>query len=168
MRLEVFPSFITLIVWQPLINVSYMKKEDFKFSVDIPVRFSDMDALGHVNNATYISYFEEGRVHYLRNIFEIPKDDTSSLGIIVLDMHCNYRSPAYYGEVLRVFTRVTWLKNKSFEMTYLITDAIDGRKVADGSSVLVAYDYSGRKTTEIPPDFREKISSFEGISPISG
>ncbi len=37
-----------------------MNREDFKFSVDVPVRFSDMDALGHVNNASYISYFEEG------------------------------------------------------------------------------------------------------------
>jgi YbgC/YbaW family acyl-CoA thioester hydrolase len=145
-----------------------MKKEDFKFSVDVPVRFSDMDALGHVNNAAYISYFEEGRVHYLHNLLDLPRDDTSALGIIVLDMHCNYRSPAYYGEVLRVHTKVTWLKNKSLEMTYLITDIADGRKVADGSSVLVAYDYSARKTTEIPTEFREKISSFEGISPMKG
>ncbi len=145
-----------------------MKKEDFKFSVDVPVRFSDMDALGHVNNAAYISYFEEGRVHYLHNLFDFPKDDASALGIIVLDMHCNYRSPAYYGEVLRVHTRVTWLKNKSLEMTYLITDVADGRRVAEGSSVLVAYDYSARKTTEIPAEFREMISSFEGIPPIEG
>lgn len=141
-----------------------MKKEEFKFSVDVTVRFSDMDALGHVNNAAYISYFEEGRVYYLKNLFELPKEDTSALGIIVLDMHCRYRSPAYYGEVLKVHTKVTWLRNKSFEMAYMITDNATGRKVADGTSILVAYDYSTRQTAEIPKEFREKISAFEGIS----
>ena len=146
-----------------MFNLAGMKKEEFKFSVEVPVRFSDMDSLGHVNNAAYISYFEEGRVYYLRNLFELPKDDTSTLGIIVLDMHCNYRSPAFHGEVLRVYTKVSWLRNKSFEMAYLIVETKSGRTVADGSSVLVAYDYSTRTTREIPDEFREKISEFEGI-----
>jgi acyl-CoA thioester hydrolase len=148
-----------------MFNLAVMNKEEFKFSVDVPVRFSDMDSLGHVNNAAYISYFEEGRVHYLRNLFELPKEDTSTLGIIVLDMHCNYRSPAFHGEVLRVYTRVSWLRNKSFEMVYLIVDKHSGRTIADGSSVLVAYDYSTRKTKEIPVAFRETISAFEAIAP---
>ena len=142
-----------------------MKQDDFKFSIDVRVRFSDMDSLGHVNNAAYISYFEEGRVHYFRKLFDLPWEDTSSLGLIVLDMHCTYKSPAFYGEILRVYTKVNWLKNKSFEMSYLIIDTDTGRTVAEGSSVLVAYDYSTRTTMEIADNVRGKISEFEGIPP---
>ncbi len=142
-----------------------MKQSEFKFSVDVRVRFSDMDSLGHVNNAAYVSYFEEGRVHYFRKLFDLPRDDTSALGLIVLDMHCTYKSPAFYGEILRVYTKVNWLKNKSFEMAYLIIDTDTGRTVAEGSSILVAYDYSTRETMEIAANVREKISSFEGIPP---
>ena len=142
-----------------------MKQNDFKFSIDVRVRFSDMDSLGHVNNAAYISYFEEGRVHYFRKLFDLPREDTSTLGLIVLDMHCTYKSPAFYGEILRVYTKVNWLKNKSFEMSYLIIDTDTGRTVAEGSSVLVAYDYSTRTTMEIADNVRSKLSEFEGIPP---
>ncbi len=142
-----------------------MKQDDFKFSIDVRVRFSDMDSLGHVNNAAYISYFEEGRVHYFRKLFDLPWQDTSTLGLIVLDMHCTYKSPAFYGEILRVYTKVNWLKNKSFEMSYLIIDTDTRRTVAEGSSVLVAYDYSTRTTMEIADNVRAKISEFEGIPP---
>jgi acyl-CoA thioester hydrolase len=142
-----------------------MKQNDFKFSIDVRVRFSDMDSLGHVNNAAYISYFEEGRVHYFRKLFDLPWEDTSTLGLIVLDMHCTYKSPAFYGEILRVYTKVNWLKNKSFEMAYLIIDTDTDRTVAEGSSVLVAYDYSTRTTMEIADNVRAKISEFEGIPP---
>jgi acyl-CoA thioester hydrolase len=140
-----------------------MQPDDFKFSIDVRVRFSDMDSLGHVNNAAYISYFEEGRVHYFRKLFNLPMDDSSTLGLIVLDMHCTYKSPAFYGEILRVHTKVNWLKNKSFEMAYLVIDTETGRTVAEGSSVLVAYDYSTRSTMEIADRVREKIAAFEEI-----
>ncbi len=142
-----------------------MEETEFKFSVDVRARFSDMDSLGHVNNAAYITYFEEGRVHYFRKLFDLPMEDSSTLGLIVLDMHCAYRSPAFYGEILRVYTRVNWLKDKSFEMAYLIMETETGRTVAEGSSILVSYDYSTRTTIEIPDSFRKKVSAFEGIPP---
>ncbi len=140
-----------------------MAKDDFKFSVEIPVRFSDMDSLGHVNNAVYLSYFEEGRVHYFRKLFDLPSNDTSTLSMIVLEIHCTYKTPAYYGETLRVYTKVGWMKNKSFEMQYLITERVSGRTIAEGSSIQVSYDYSNQKTIEMPKEFRTKISAFEGI-----
>ncbi len=140
-----------------------MDENEFKFSIDVRVRFSDMDSLGHVNNAAYISYFEEGRVHYFRKLFDLPRENTSTLGFIVLDMHCNYKSPAFYGEILRVFTKVNWLRNKSFEMAYLVIDTETWRTVAEGSSVLVAYDYATRQTTKISEDVRDVISRFEEI-----
>lgn len=140
-----------------------MEKESFKFSVEVPVRFSDMDSLGHVNNAIYLSYFEEGRVHYFKKLFDLPNNDTSTLSMIVLEVHCTYKTPAFYGEILRVHTKVGWMKNKSFEMQYLITDVKSGRTVAEGSSIQVSYDYSNQKTIEMPEEFRKKVSAYERI-----
>jgi acyl-CoA thioesterase FadM len=42
-----------------------MEYDPFKLSIPIQVRFSDLDALGHVNNVTYFTYFEIARVKYL-------------------------------------------------------------------------------------------------------
>ncbi len=124
-----------------------------------------MDSLGHVNNAVYLSYFEEARVHYFRELFNLPLNDSARLGMIVLEIHCSYKTPAYYGETLRVYSRVSWMKNKSFEMRYLATEIESDRIVAEGSSILVAYDYSTKQTVVIPDNVRSKISAFENISP---
>lgn len=138
-----------------------MNRDEFRFCADVPVRYSDVDSRGHVNNAAYITYFEEGRAKYLSEILDLNEAD--SFGIIVLDVHCYYKSPSYYGETLKVYTKVTWMGDKSFEMAYLVIDSADGRNVAEGSGVLVGYDYSIHKTTSIPDSYREKISAFEGI-----
>ncbi len=122
-----------------------------------------MDSLGHVNNATYLSYFEEGRVHYFRDLFGIPVDDVTKFGMIVLEVKCTYKSPAFSGETLIVYTRVSKLKNKSFDMEYLISDLKTNRTVAEGTSVMVGYDYKERKSVELSNDFRKKISALEGI-----
>lgn len=148
-------------MFELLVNLSLMKKEEFRFSIGVPVRYSDVDSRGHVNNAAYITYFEEGRARYLTELLDLHEVD--SFGIIVLDVHCFYKSPAYYGETLKVFAKVTWLGDKSFEMAYLVTDTASGRKVAEGSGVLVGYDYSVRKTATIPDAYREKIAAYEGI-----
>ncbi|MCL5268758.1 MAG: acyl-CoA thioesterase [Bacteroidetes bacterium] len=141
-----------------------MKKEDFRFFIEFPVRFSDVDSLGHVNNAVYLSYFEEARVHYFRNLIKLQFDNKPSLSIIVLEIKCAYRSPAYFGETLRAYSKVSWMRSKSTEMQYLITDVETGRKVADGSSILVAYDYQAGQSITIPDDIRKAIIDFEGIN----
>lgn len=140
-----------------------MNKQDFKFSFDVPVRYADVDSRGHVNNAMYIRYFEEGRMHYLHDVVGFPFTESPDADIIVLNMHCDYISPTFLGEIMNVHTGISRLGNKSMEMLYLITDKTSGRTVAEGSSVLVAYDYSARKTMGIPDSFREKIARFEGI-----
>jgi acyl-CoA thioester hydrolase len=140
-----------------------MNEREFQFSIMATVRFSDLDSLGHVNNAVYLSYFEESRVQYFRRLLGLDDRDSTRLGIIVLEIRCTFKTPVYYGQTLKVFSRISWMKNKSMEMQYLATDVNDGRVVAEGSSILVAYDYSIRQTVEIPDATRLKIREFEKI-----
>lgn len=139
------------------------KKEDFKFSLDVPVRYADIDSRKHVNNVVYIRYFEEGRMHYLHEVLGISVEEIADTDIIILSVHCDYISPSFHGEIMKVHTRISRLGNKSMEMLYLITDKASRRTVAEGSTILVAYDYSTRTTRAIPDSFREKIAWFEGI-----
>jgi acyl-CoA thioester hydrolase len=141
-----------------------MKIEDFHFFTEFPVRFSDVDSLGHVNNAVYLSYFEEARVHYFNNLINLKFDNKPSLSIIVLEIKCAYRSPAYFGDTLRAYCRVSWMRTKSAEMQYLITDIKTGRKVADGSSILVAYYYQAGQSIAIPDDIRKAIADYDVIT----
>ena len=82
----------------------------FKFSTHIEVRFRDLDALGHVNNAVYLTYFEIARLHYWKKLFG--NDAFHRHSFVVVRAECNYRSPAYSGEVLYVFARASFLSTK--------------------------------------------------------
>ena len=132
-----------------------------RFSTQIEVRFRDLDALGHVNNAVYLTYFEIARLHYWKQLFG--SEAFKRYGFVVVRAECNYRSPAYAGELLQVFAKVAALKRSSFVFEYEILEATTGRMVADGSTVQACFDAKEERSTPIPDDLRHSILEFEGI-----
>ncbi|HEU0007058.1 MAG TPA: thioesterase family protein [Terriglobia bacterium] len=131
----------------------------FKFSTHIEVRFRDLDALGHVNNAVYLTYFEIARLHYWKKLFG--SEAFTRHSFVVVRAECNYRSPAHAGEVLQVFARVSELKRSSFIFEYEIVEAHTGRIVADGSTVQACFDPEVKRAKPIPHDLRDPILEFE-------
>ena len=133
----------------------------FKFSTHIEVRFRDLDALGHVNNAVYLTYFEIARLHYWKKLFG--SEAFTRHGFVVVRAECNYRSPAHAGEVLQVFAKVSELKRSSFIFEYEIIEAQTGRIVADGSTVQACFDLEVKRAKPIPHDLRDSILEFERV-----
>ncbi|MCI0421576.1 MAG: acyl-CoA thioesterase [Acidobacteria bacterium] len=133
----------------------------FKFSTNIEVRFRDLDALGHVNNAVYLTYFEIARLHYWKQLFGIEAFDRYSF--VVVRAECNYRSPAHSGEMLKVLAKVSELKNSSFIFEYQIVEVQTGRLVADGLTVQACFDPEEKKTRPIPHELRKRILDFEKV-----
>jgi acyl-CoA thioester hydrolase len=136
--------------------------EGFKIVADVQVRFSDTDALGHVNNAVYLSYLESGRVDYLRELLGAKKIE--DLGVIIARVEIDYKSPAFHHETLRVGCRVEEIGGSSIRMDYRIEDKATGRLVALAKSVLVAYDYAAARVVRVREEWREKMEAFDGIS----
>ena len=133
----------------------------FKLSVPIEVRFRDTDAMGHMNNAVFLTFLEVARAHYWKFLFGTK--DYKDVGFILARAEVDYRSPAYCGETLMVGIRTEKLGDSSFTMRYQIRERDHGRKIADAGTVLVMYDYAARKKTSIPKNIREAIQRFEGI-----
>jgi len=131
----------------------------FKFSTHIEVRFRDLDALGHVNNAVYLTYFEIARLHYWKKLFG--NDAFHRHSFVVVRAECNYRSPAHSGEVLHVFAKVSEMKRSSFIFEYEIVEAQTGRIVADGSTVQACFDPREKRAKPIQDDLRDSILKFE-------
>lgn len=139
--------------------------DDFRFHCEVEVRFRDLDAMGHVNNAVYFTYFEVARTHYMRALGHRPPDEISFADLypfIMLDVYCKYLAPAVLSQKLLVYLRTSRLGTKSYEFEYLITDLKDGRPIAVGNSTQVYYDYRQEKTLPIPDDFRNRIENLEG------
>jgi acyl-CoA thioester hydrolase len=134
---------------------------DFRFSVAVEVRFSDLDAMAHVNNAVYLTYFEMARNAYWLTL----RGGTSyrDLNFIVVRAECDYRSPSNFGEVLDVFVRTSEMKTSSFVIEYEIIEQKSKRVVARGRTVQTLYDYNELHAMPIPDDLRRAIMDFERI-----
>jgi acyl-CoA thioester hydrolase len=131
----------------------------FRFSITFDIRWRDLDALGHVNNAVYFTYLEEARVRYLREL-EMVSDNPVEVGIILAGSSCQFKSPLELGEQVTVRLRVRELRNSSFVIEYRI-EGDGGRLAATADSVQVCYDYEERHPVPIPDVWREIITAYE-------
>ncbi|RME25147.1 MAG: acyl-CoA thioesterase [Deltaproteobacteria bacterium] len=138
--------------------------EEFRVHCDIEVRFRDLDALGHVNNAVYLTYFEMARVRYMQRLGheELDGPPGKVFPFVLLDVYCRYHSPVVLGERVRVYIRCSRIGTSSFEFEYRMESLGDGRLVASGRSTQVHFDYSAGRAVPVPDWLREKVKSLEG------
>ncbi len=126
-------------------------------TLEIQVRYRDCDPLGHVNNAVYLTYFEMGRVEFWRAVVGATASRAEDWPFILAEATVTYRSPARFDERLRLTIGVESIGTKSWVFAYRIAGA-DGREVATGRTVQVAYDYAAAKTIPLPDDIRRKLA----------
>ena len=137
---------------------------DFHFYHPVEVRYGDLDPQGHVNNAKFLTYFEQARMAYWVKLGLFAKDQSfMELGIILADVHISYRAPIFYGQNIKVGVHVARLGGKSMTWKQNIVDADTGQELAHGEVIMVAYDYKEEKSMAIPQEWREKIVAFEGL-----
>lgn len=122
----------------------------------IEVRFSDCDMYAHVNNAVYVTYLEEARGTFWRQLRGAAFE---TFDFIIAEITCTYRSPATHGETIVVTTSVSAVGNKSFTLDYRLEDAATGRLVATARSAQVMYDHVAKATTPMPDDVRLQLES---------
>jgi len=142
---------------------------DFAHRHRVEVRLSDTDAMGHVNNARYLTYVEIARVAYYEQVtgHALPIGvHGAEEGMILAGIQMTYRSPAFYGETLTVETRVERIGRTSFGMVHRITAPESrygaARLIAVADSTLVSYDYQQECPIPVPGEWRARIAAFEG------
>jgi acyl-CoA thioester hydrolase len=132
--------------------------EGFRFVCPQDVTFRDLDVFGHVNNAVYLTYIENARIRYLRDVLGI--ESPEDLLVIVAKVHIDFLSRATLGETLDVGTRVSRIGTKSFDMDHEIHGP-EGRVVARARTTLVTFDYRGDSTMPVPDLWRDRIETYE-------
>jgi len=135
-------------------------KETFNFFYPITVRYRDLDAQGHVNNAVYLTYLESARIAYYQAVGFWHPGAFPQTGMVVAHNAIDYLAPIFFGQSIRVGFRTDAMGTKSLKMSFVIENG-DGQEVARGKSVMVAYDNQQDKSVPIPEDWRKKITQFE-------
>lgn len=137
--------------------------EQFKFSMPIPIRWNDLDGLGHVNNIYYFEYFQIVRGEYFPTV---SKDwDWTKNIFVIAHMECDFFQELTLKNITpTIRTRTSTISNKSFEMEYLITSKTEnGSDIihAKGKSINVMVDIIAKKSAEIPDWLRKSLIEYE-------
>ena len=122
------------------------------FQLDIAVRWRDLDAFNHVNNASYLGYIEEARVSWFKSLSRDWSGETAAP--ILAAITVNYRKPAGWPETVVIELTVERIGTKSLALGHRITSATDvGELYADGNAVMVWVDGNGQSVV-LPASIR--------------
>jgi acyl-CoA thioester hydrolase len=115
----------------------YTPPERYRHTNPITIRFADMDAMGHVNNAVYLTYFETARMNYMHDVCGVGAvqhnggmhglGDIRGASMILAKMTVEYKLPLVLGDEIVVYIRCSHIGNKSFELDAVIMRYKDGK-----------------------------------------
>jgi acyl-CoA thioester hydrolase len=132
-----------------------------KFAVEVAVRWSDMDAYGHVNHARMVTLLEDARTELFHN--EMPRRglDRITGGIVVARLTVDYLQPLVYnGEPIRVELWVGEIRAASFVLRYAVRGRLDPRVLATAETLMVPYDLAASRARRLTGDEREFLLQF--------
>ncbi|UCF21727.1 MAG: acyl-CoA thioesterase [Gemmatimonadota bacterium] len=120
-----------------------------------------MDAYGHVNNTVLFRYFESARIRYLERCGFLESYDRDKVGAILHSTHCRFRRPLFYPDTALIGTRATAVAEDRFTQAYEVVSETQNTVVAEGTGIVVSYDYVARKVVPIPDAVRTKLDALE-------
>ncbi|OTF01389.1 thioesterase family protein [Halorubrum sp. SD683] len=126
------------------------------YTADIDVRFRDIDAMGHVNNAVYATYIEQARTRFFRDVLDL---DISGASTVLASLSIDFRRPVELDDdAVAVSVEIADLGRSSATMTHEIR--IGDAVAAEAEATLVAVDPETGEPTPIPEAHREAMASY--------
>jgi acyl-CoA thioester hydrolase len=139
---------------------SPIKKNDYTLWEDCAVRASDMDARGHVNNATYFAYFEIVRTNFFMDSPAIAGRQSAGHAPFIVAQECSYHGQIRYPADVEIGMRVKKIGNKSFASEYVVCRRGESEALALGSSTHAWTLVKEGKATPIPEDVRAALEAL--------
>jgi acyl-CoA thioester hydrolase len=139
--------------------------DGYRHMTPITIRFGDLDAMGHVNNATYLTYMETARIQYYRDL-GLWKPTPRLSGPIMAKATVEYKLPlTLEDDQVFVYSRCSRMGGKSYEMQHQIICHRENHSevAAYGLIVLVSFDYHVGKSMRVPEEWRSTIAAYEPL-----
>ncbi len=137
-------------------RIEIPEKKKFVFETVIPIRWGDMDAMGHLNNATYFRYLETARIDWIYSIGGAV--DPAGEGVVIINAFCSFiRQIEYPGDVLvKMYTSDPGRSSFESWATLERTDT-PGFIHATGGATTVWVDFKAQKSKPMPQWLREIV-----------
>ncbi len=134
---------------------------EFYHSVDLQLRFNDIDILGHLNNTVYFSFFDTGKAYFFEWI--MGRVDWKRVECVLANVDCAYVAPVYFGEEIEVYTRCLHIGEKSFTLQQVIVEKKTRQLKAAANAVMVSIDADTKKSVPLAAHWRKALE--ESMSP---
>ncbi|HUM92932.1 MAG TPA: thioesterase family protein [Candidatus Competibacter sp.] len=135
---------------------------DFPYSIDLPVRITDINYAGHMGNPVVLALLHEARFQFMAH-HGLQELKVEGLGLIITDSAIIYKSEAFAGETLTVAVAVGDFNKYGCDFFYRVTEKNSGREVAHAKTGIVFFDYQQRTVRNIPHSF---LKLFPDAAPV--
>jgi acyl-CoA thioester hydrolase len=126
---------------------------------EITVRYAETDQMGVVYHANYLVWFEIGRTDICKargfSYREMEENDDALM--VVAEVYCRYKSPAFYDDKLIVRTKVEEVRSRTVRFVYEIFRPSDGLILVEGESLHIFTDKL-KKVRTLPEKYRELLA----------
>ncbi len=120
-----------------------------------PVRWGDMDALGHVNNTVYFRYMEQARIEWLYALAQEGVGFLSGTGPVIVNASCTFMVPIVYPGDVEVRMYLAEPGRSSIGSHYELDCA--GKRMAEGDAKIVWIDLASGRSVPLPDQVRAKL-----------
>jgi len=135
-------------------------REGWSFEYVDRVRFADLDAMRHLNNVAFLTFFESARVAYLTALLsDYQPEQRDAFGTVVAEVHLNYRSAAYYDEEIHTWLRPAHIARSAFRIEVEMRSGRDDRLLAEGYAVLVGFHYGVGRSMPLPDELKAALAA---------
>lgn len=124
-------------------------------AVKLQIRYRDLDTLGHVNNAVYLSYFELGRIDFIKRF--IGSFDANSVNFVIAHAEIDFKKPVLMSDNIALETCISETGNTSFTFSHSIKNQDDGTIYCTGKTIAVLMSSSNGRPTKLPDRFKELV-----------
>jgi acyl-CoA thioester hydrolase len=133
----------------------------FPVILELPVQWGEMDAYGHVNNTVFFRYFESARMAYLERCGFVASHEQDRIGAILHSTSARFRQPLFFPDTVQIGARASEVQEDRFTMTYTVVSLTRNVVIAEGSGIIVSFDYAAGRKTALPAGVRQGIAAIE-------
>ena len=129
--------------------------------IETPIAWGQMDAFRHLNNTAYFRFFESGRIAYFERLNLLEYMETTGVGPILAATNCRFKIPLTYPDTVSIGTRVPEVQADRFTMEYYVVSHKHQKVAAEGTGLIVCFNYQENKKTAVPAELKKRIEELE-------
>ena len=129
--------------------------------LETPIAWGQMDAFRHLNNTAYFRFFESGRIAYFERLNLLEYMEATGVGPILAATNCRFKIPLTYPDTVSIGTRVPEVQDDRFTMEYYVVSHKHQKVAAEGSGLIVCFNYKENKKTAVPAELKKRIEELE-------